>query len=60
VTEDAVRMTRKVLEDPDLCKNMVDKNYDIAKRAYSYSVIRRKLKNLIYDAISCNPENSRR
>jgi glycosyltransferase involved in cell wall biosynthesis len=55
VTEDAVRMTRKVLENPDLRKNMVDKNYDIAKRAYSYSAIRRKLRNLIYDAIACNP-----
>ena len=60
VTEDAVRMTRMVLENPERCKNMVDRNYDIAKRCYSYSVIRRKLRNLIYDAISCNPENLNR
>jgi glycosyltransferase involved in cell wall biosynthesis len=60
VTEDAVRMTRKILEKPELCQNMVDKNYDIATRCYSYSVIRRKLRNLIYDAIACNPENSHR
>jgi mannosylglucosylglycerate synthase len=60
VTEDAVRMARKVLERPQLCKSMVDKNYDIATRCYSYSVIRRKLKNLIYDAIACNPENLHR
>jgi glycosyltransferase involved in cell wall biosynthesis len=57
VTEDAVQMTRKVLDEPERCKNMVDKNYDIAKRCYSYSVIRRKLKNLIFDSITCNPEN---
>ena len=42
----------------DAVKHMVDKNYDIAKHAYSYSVIRRKLRSLIYDAIACNPENS--
>ncbi|MFZ0481973.1 MAG: glycosyltransferase family 4 protein [Desulfobacterales bacterium] len=57
VTEDAVRKTRDVLENPELCKNMVEKNYDIAKRYYSYAVLRQKLKNLIYDGIACNPEN---
>jgi glycosyltransferase involved in cell wall biosynthesis len=57
VTEDAVRMTRDVLENPERCKNMVEKNYDIATRCYSYAVLRQKLKNLIYDGIACNPEN---
>ena len=57
VTEDAVRMTRNVLEDSELCKNMVEKNYDIATRCYSYAVLRQKLKSLIYDGIACNPEN---
>ncbi len=57
VTEDAVRKTRDVLENPELCKNMVEKNYDIAMRCYSYAVLRQKLKNLIYDGIACNPEN---
>jgi len=57
VTEDAVRKTRDVLENPELCKNMVEKNYGIAKRCYSYAVLRQKLKNLIYDGIACNPEN---
>ncbi|MCJ7538698.1 MAG: glycosyltransferase family 4 protein [Desulfobacterales bacterium] len=57
VTEDAVRMTRDVLENSELCKNMVEKNYDIATRCYSYSVLRQKLKNLIHDGIACNPSN---
>ena len=57
VTEDAVRKTRDVLENPEFRKNMVEKNYDIAKRCYSYAVLRQKLKNLIYDGIACNPEN---
>jgi glycosyltransferase involved in cell wall biosynthesis len=57
VTEDAVRMTRDVLENSELCKNMVEKNYDIATCYYSYSVLRQKLKNLIHDGIACNPSN---
>ena len=57
VSEDAVRMARKVLEDPGFCKKMVDTNYEIAKRCFSYSVLRQKLRNLIYDGVACNPEN---
>ena len=57
VTEDAVRKTRDVLENPELRNKMVKTNYDIAKRCYSYAVLRQKLKNLIYDGIACNPEN---
>ena len=57
VTEDAVRKTRDVLENPEFRKKMVEKNYDIAKRCYSYAVLRQKLKGLIYDGIACNPEN---
>ena len=49
---------QRVLENSDLCKKMVETNYDIATRCYSYSVLRQKLKNLIYDGIACNPENS--
>ena len=56
VTEDAVRKTRDVLENPEFRKNMVEKNYDIAKRCYSYAVLRQKLKGLIYDGIACSPE----
>jgi glycosyltransferase involved in cell wall biosynthesis len=59
VSEDSVRMARKVLENPGFCKKMVDKNYEIAKRSFSYSVLRQKLRNLIYDGIACNPENMR-
>jgi len=57
VTENAVRMTRDVLENSELRNNMIEKNYDIATRCYSYSVLKQKLKNLIYDGIACNPEN---
>jgi len=51
------RMARTVLENPGFCKKMVDTNYEIAKRSFSYSVLRQKLRNLIYDGVACNPEN---
>ena len=59
VSEDTVRMARTVLENPEFCKKMVDTNYEIAKRCFSYSVLRQKLRTLIYDGVACNPENMR-
>ncbi len=47
VTDDAVRQTRKVLEDPQLRERMVNKNYKIARQFYSYSVLHDKLMNLM-------------
>jgi len=43
----AVELTRKVLEDPVLAKEMVDCNYELGKRYYSFSVLRQKLKVLL-------------
>jgi glycosyltransferase involved in cell wall biosynthesis len=57
VTDDVIRETREVLENPELSKEMVEKNYEIATRCYSYSVLEQKLKNLIFDSVGCNPEN---
>lgn len=59
VSEDAVRMARTVLEDAEFRQKMVETNYDIAKRCFSYSVLRQKLRTLIYDGVACNPENMR-
>lgn len=57
VTNEAVRKAREVLENPEFCKKMVDTNYEIATHCYSYSVLRKKLRNLIYDGVTCNPRN---
>ena len=43
----AVELTKKVLEDPVLAKEMVDHNYELGKRYYSFSVLRQKLKVLL-------------
>ncbi len=47
VNSRAVELTKKVLKDPALAKNMVDRNYELGKRYYSYSVLRKKLKVLL-------------
>ncbi|MBL7181007.1 MAG: glycosyltransferase family 4 protein [Pseudomonadota bacterium] len=55
VSEDAVRLARKVLENPGFRKKMVDKNYEIAQRFFSYRVLHQKLKNIVSDCIGCSP-----
>ncbi|RLB85060.1 MAG: glycosyltransferase family 1 protein [Deltaproteobacteria bacterium] len=57
VTEDAVSKAREVLENQELRQKMVETNYKIATRFYSYSVLQQKLKNLMYDHLTCNPKN---
>ncbi len=51
VTDASVEQTKEVLRDKKLCKNMVDHNYETAKRYFSYKVLQQKLKNLIADCI---------
>jgi glycosyltransferase involved in cell wall biosynthesis len=55
VTENAVQQTRQILENPEHCERMVEKNYEIAACYFSYKVLRKKLKALIFDCIDCNP-----
>jgi glycosyltransferase involved in cell wall biosynthesis len=43
VTNDAVEQTKQVLSDPKLCKKMVEQNYELGKRFFSYDVLRRRL-----------------
>ena len=53
VTRAAVRLGKKVLRDEDFRKKMVRHNYDVARRSFSYSVLRRKLKALIAESFAC-------
>jgi len=47
VDSKAVELTKKILETPVLAKEMVEHNYELGKRYYSYSVLRQKLKALL-------------
>ncbi|MBC2736084.1 MAG: glycosyltransferase family 4 protein [Desulfobacteraceae bacterium] len=53
VTEEAVQKTLQVLDDPALRQQMVDRNFEIARRCYSYQVLKRRLGGLIQDSIAC-------
>ncbi len=56
VSEGAVRQAREVIENPQRRQAMVEKNYEIAKRFFSYRVLQQKLKHLVSDGIACNPK----
>ena len=58
VNEEQIRLTRKVLENKDFCEQMVNTNYEIASRWFSYAVLKQKLQNLILDCVGCNPKNN--
>jgi len=49
VTEKALSQTREVMRNPELCREMVDYNYELAKRYYSYSTLRQNLRMLLLD-----------
>ena len=55
VTEEAVAKTRKVLKDSKRRSAMVTKNYDIARRCFSYEVLRQELRPLIFSSNPCSP-----
>ena len=52
VTDAAVRQTRKILEDPELRKKMVDQNYEIAKEFFSYAILRHNVKSFLEEPAS--------
>jgi glycosyltransferase involved in cell wall biosynthesis len=51
VNEEAVRQTKGILSNPEKREKMVKHNYRLAKRYFSLSVLRRKLKNLIREIL---------
>jgi hypothetical protein len=53
VTDKAVRKTRDIIKNPAHRRKMVDHNYKMATRYYSYATLHKKLKNLISDYFSC-------
>jgi len=53
VTDAAVRQTRRVLTDRELRRQMVEHNYEIAARHFSYSLLEQRLKHLIVECTGC-------
>jgi glycosyltransferase involved in cell wall biosynthesis len=49
VTDDAVAGAHEVLRNPDLAAEMVEHNYELAKRFFSYDVLSQNLRTLMVD-----------
>ncbi len=49
VTDQAVEQTKQVLDNPQLCQEMVDHDYQLAKKYFSYSVLYQGLRNYMID-----------
>ena len=47
VTSRAVEKTRQILDNPDLCQAMVDHNYELGKKFFSYAVLHQSLRNFM-------------
>ncbi len=49
ITKQTISLTKKILLDPKLSKEMTDHNYKLCLKHFSYNVLRQKLRMLIMD-----------
>lgn len=47
VTAAAIEKTNKILDDPDLCQKMVELNYELGLKYFSYAVLHRGLRDFL-------------
>ncbi len=52
VTSAAVQQTKEILDKPQLCKEIVDHNYQIGARFFSFAVLRRRLKSYLAELMA--------
>jgi glycosyltransferase involved in cell wall biosynthesis len=57
VTEEAVQQTREILDHTQLRNEMAEYNYELALKHYSYTVLERRLRNLLSDALGVEPRS---
>lgn len=51
VTEEALELARRILDDPDLREEIVAHNFELARKYFSHAVLRRKLCSLLQDRL---------
>ncbi len=56
VTAKAVEQTKQVLDNPELCQEMVDHDYELAKKYFSYTVLERMLSHYMIEHNWMAPE----
>ncbi|MGD8596376.1 MAG: glycosyltransferase family 4 protein [Anaerolineae bacterium] len=47
ISDESVSEVRRLLDDPERCQAMVDKNYELARRHFSYDVLASAMRRLI-------------
>ena len=47
MTSRAVEKTKHILDNPDLCQAMVDYNYELGKKIFSYAVLHQGLRTFM-------------
>lgn len=57
VTEAAVEMTKQILDDPRRCREIVDHNYELGKKYFSYKVLHRILEYYMVEHNWLAPES---
>ena len=50
VTSQAVEKTKQILDNPDLCREIVDHNYELGKKFFSYSILHQGLRNFLRES----------
>ena len=55
LTREIVDEVRRIMTDSDYCRAMVEHNYKVATRYYSYAVLRRGLRTLITNVRGLTP-----
>jgi glycosyltransferase involved in cell wall biosynthesis len=56
VTDKAIEQTKQVLDNPKLCQEMVDHDYELAKKYFSYTVLERILRHYMIEHNWLGPE----
>jgi len=54
ITDDTVEQVREVLNDPDKSVEMVERNYELGRRYYSYRTLEHSLLALVHDCLGSN------
>jgi hypothetical protein len=55
ITDNTVRQSRDALQRPDAVREMIENNYQLGRRYYSYTVLERSLQSLIVDLFGVTP-----
>ncbi len=54
ITDSSLRLTRQILANPKLTEELVEHNYSLGKRHYSYSMLKKKLSILLSESFGAD------